>query len=678
MATITINGVTLDPTVEGAQLAHRSLLAVDAARSNYILVQTSGPLTADQKVQLKRLDVQLLEYVPSDTYICRYEPSDLDTIRGLPFVTWVNVYMEGFKIEPTLHAAAQGPRAKLLSLNSVPHSPNSPLQLVDVVLHRDVDTQSVSSDIGSAAGRDPLQLKQSRGKIRVHVDPDRLSAIAAIDQVRSIEPVSEKKLWNNLARGILGADSVQAHGQLMGEGQIVAVCDTGFDTGSETQPHPAFANRVVKLYALGRRSASDPNGHGTHVCGSVLGDGISGTLGVIRGSAPKAKLVMQSVLDARGGLGGIPDDLHQLFEPPYADGARVHSNSWGDSRNAYTQEAHDVDAFVWEHRDAVIVIAAGNDGTDRNRNGVIDAGSVGSPATAKNCITVGASENDRPNFVLVDGRFRIMTYGEGWGRDFPVNPIRDDKLADNPNGLAAFSSRGPTSDGRLKPDVVAPGTGILSARSRAVGVGNGWGPSTDPLYHFEGGTSMATPLVSGCAAVVREYLQSKQVPNPTAALVKAMLINGAEPLSGQYTPTEAGAIPNNDQGFGRVNLAATVGTIPTTQVLKFWDEDVQLDTAEEKVFTLDLVPPLSTVKVTLVWTDPPGEVLQNDLDLTVVTATGVTALGNAAAGSRVPDRVNNVEQVTIAAPAGKLTILVKAFRIAIHPQSFALVVRAAI
>lgn len=128
---------------------------------------------------------------------------------------------------------------------------------------------------------------------------------------------------------------------------------------------------------------------------------------------------------------------------------------------------------------------------------------------------------------------------------FGASPIRFDKLANNLEGLAAFSSRGPTFESRIKPDVVAPGTGILSARSSLVNDAGLFGTSDDPQWMFEAGTSMATPLVSGCAAVIRQALKSNPPTDapptyPSAALVKAILINGAVDLVGQYHPTEAG------------------------------------------------------------------------------------------------------------------------------------------
>ena len=192
------------------------------------------------------------------------------------------------------------------------------------------------------------------------------------------------------------------------------------------------------------------------------------------GDGAQAQLVLQSVLDAHGGLGGLPPNLGDLFRDPYAnDGARVHSNSWGstlgDSR--YDSQSFEVDDFVWNNRDCVICFSAGNEGTDADANGVVDPSSLTPPGTAKNCITVGASENDRPNFPL--------TYGSGWPNDFPANPLASDKTADNPLGMVAFSSRGPTKDQRYKPDVVAPGTYVLSTRSRALVDG------VDRLRHVE-------------------------------------------------------------------------------------------------------------------------------------------------------------------------------------------------
>jgi len=670
MAPITINGISIDPMKSAPALAAAQLISPDAAGSDFILVQATGPLTQAQRTRLQRLGAEILEYVPENTYICRYRPTDLSPIRALPFVSWVNVYLQGFKISPALRPAGA---ANTLTLLPTTKSLSKDNVTVEVVVQKDSMTDAVKNEIAAAAGVDANQLQAGRDKVRVTVEERRLDDLAAIDQVRNIEKFYPPEPLNNIARGILTADQAQAAGSMRGEGQIVCVCDTGFDKGDTADVHPAFTGRVIKLYPLGRTTtASDPDGHGTHVCGSVLGDGVALDGTVIRGTAPAARLVMQSVLDSEGKLGGLPVDLHDLFLPPYRDdGARVHTNSWGGAAyGAYTANASEVDDFVSNHRDCVICFAAGNAGKDSQGTGVVTPGSVGSPGTAKNCITVGASENNRPDFAGFG--FQPLEYGEGWPYDFPAAPINSDPVANHADGMVAFSSRGPATNNRARPDVVAPGTAILSTKSR-VAAGNGWGPY-DALFFFEGGTSMATPLVAGCAAVVRQYLMSQRSGSPSAALVKAMLINGAKPMLGQYVPSEVGAPPDNSQGFGRIDLAATIGPYETATTVIFKDEATALDTGQTEE-TRQTVTAGQTLKATLVWTDPAGEALQNDLDLIVTTPDGQEFHGNVAPGATGFDRSNNVEQVVVPnLVAGQVKISVSAFR-AVSPQPYALMVR---
>lgn len=679
MAKITINGISVDPEAQRPALASANLVSPDSSTSDYILVQTTQPLDQAQKAELAARGAIILEYVPDNTYICHYPPADLDPIRALPYVAWANIYLQGVKIPPGLRPGTSNLKAaNLLALAPTDTSLSKEFVDVDVVLHKNVSADAVRDKIAAAAGLDPADLKVSSRKVRLRVQRRRLRELAAIDEVRHIEPYVPPRLTNNVALGIIRADVTHDAAHFEGAGEIIAVADTGFDKGSTTDVHPAFTNRVRKLYPLGRRTASDPDGHGTHVAGSALGDGHSSILGgPIRGTAPKATLVLQSVLDSNGGLGGLPDDLNDLFLTPYHDdGARVHTNSWGfQGRQVwglYNSSASEVDDFVWNHRDCVICFAAGNEGTDGNADGVIDAGSVTPPGTAKNCITVGASENKRPDFPRPGAPLR---YGEGWPQDFPAEPVHSDPVADNPDGMAAFSSRGLTRDGRIKPDVVAPGTAILSTRSR-MAHGNGWGLSADQLYFFEGGTSMATPLVAGCVAVVREYLHTQQANQPSAALVKAMLINGARNILGQYHPSEIGIPPNLSEGFGRIDLAATVGPFGPGERILFKDEGTALDTGQEERTAVTANAAGATLKVTLVWADPAGEALQNDLDLIVRTANGQERHGNMPPSSTDFDRTNNVEQVVWPdVPVGNVEIVVRAHRITLHPQSYALVIR---
>jgi hypothetical protein len=147
MSKITINGVTVDPLAQGPALAAANLLSADATDSDYILIQTAQPLSKDMKSQLINMGVVILEYVPDDTYLCNYTGTDLDQIRSLANVVWADIYMQGFKVAPSLttkSAAAPVGAQDLLGVAAAPASNLSTApKVVDVVFHSNVDTQSI-------------------------------------------------------------------------------------------------------------------------------------------------------------------------------------------------------------------------------------------------------------------------------------------------------------------------------------------------------------------------------------------------------------------------------------------------------------------------------------------------------------------------------------------------------
>ncbi|MDX1501747.1 MAG: S8 family serine peptidase [Thermoanaerobaculia bacterium] len=675
MATITINGIAFDPESERRGLARAGRERVDASSSDYVLVQLSADLDRAGRETLTRLGAEILEYVPASTYLCRYPPQDLEPLRELPFVRWAHVFLEEFKVSPELlDADPRGEELVALATRSCHGAFRS--RPIEVLLHAGVEAEGVAGRVARAGTGRASRTRVERGKILMRASPRKIAAIAALDEVRRIEATADAEPCCDKAGEILGAPSVHQELGLDGAGEIVALCDTGFDRGSTVHAHPAFAGRLVRIQQLGGRVGDDPDGHGTHCAGCIAGDGESPLAsGRITGTAPGARLVIQAVYRNRQDrYGGIPGDLRVLLGDAFDDGARVHSNSWvrNDLGNRYNADCAEIDQFVWDHRQMVVICAVGNAAIDRDRDGIVEPGSVLPPGVAKNCIAVGASESERPEIS------RTWSHSSLDGR-FLGQPLRDDLWADNREGMAAFSGRGLAAGSRLKPDLVAPGTAILSTRSSIADLDDLWGPTDDPAYGFLGGTSAAAPLVAGCAAVVRQFLRTRPGgAEPSAALVKAVLINGAHALTGQFAPPETAGAPNIHEGWGRVDLASSIAP-PEPFVLHFEDEATELDLEDEWSMQLDVAPAGHPLKATLVWTDFQGEALQNDLDLIVRDGSGEERHGNAPTGSAAFDRFNNVEQVLWKGfPEGRAEILVRAARIVRGPQTFALVVRRAL
>jgi subtilisin family serine protease len=322
---------------------------------------------------------------------------------------------------------------------------------------------------------------------------------------------------------------------------------------------------------------------------------------------------------------------------------------------------------VWENPTFCVLFAAGNDGTDADGDGKINPMSVTSPGTAKNCITIGACENRRPEF-------NAETYGEWWPKDFPVAPFRANPMADDPDSVVGFSSRGPTVDGRVKPDVLAPGTFILSTRSTEIAANNkAWAAyPPSPMYFHMGGTSMATPLAAGAVALIREYLRKKAgIASPSAALLKATLILGAQRLAGYAA---ADAILDNHQGYGRINLDTVLVPASPAKVL-FRDVTPGMQTGQMRSVPVQVKSSQVPLRVVLAYSDFPGATLVNNLNLIVTDPSGKRYIGNqGAVGATTLDVTNNVEVVHVSKPAaGTWNVQIVASNVPQGPQPFAVV-----
>lgn len=717
-AAIRLKAGTINPGLAPA-LAPGLAPGERAGQRGYYIVQFRGPVQQAWKELVAARGVELIEYLPDFAFKARMTPAEARQVAALADVGWVGAFQPAYKLSPSLKRAGT--------------------QLYRVRIERGADMAQASG----ALGQQGAQLVAAQNDVVVvAADAAQLDALASVADVAWIENFAFQQKHNEYGGGEIIRANIANSRNYNGSTQISAVADTGIGGGTAATAHRDIpASRVQAIFNVPGSSSGGcytvvndgavdvDSGHGTHVAGSVLSGGDPGGFG--KGVAPAAKLVFQAVenyVDFTGFcavsnpdgyyLIGIPTDLRTLFTQAYNAGARVHSNSWGsNAAGDYTQDSAYADESIWTNRDLTITFSAGNEGIDGNANGVIDNDSIGSPATAKNVITIGASENDRPGYECdtglayqshdayqpsttcsgMGGQNILGTYGVRWPADYPAAPISTDSTADNAEQMAAFSSRGPTDDTRIKPDVVAPGTWILSTYSdmHQEGYGDpanpkngafqldGWGMPRNGFYKYFGGTSMSNPIAGGAATLVRDFYQKTASVNASAALVKATLINSAVDLLDENND---GAndndfpIPNVHEGWGRINLDnATDGTA------KYVDNTSGTTTGAATAYTAS-VTSAGPLKISLVWSDYPSTAaaainLVNDLDLEVTAPNGTTVYrgnvfgGGWSATGGSADRRNNVENVYIqSAVTGNYSITVRGFNVPNGPQPFALVV----
>ena len=593
------------------------------------LVVSELPVSEIVRARATKLGACVLGYVPVNAMLVEVNEKTLK--RLVDDVLFTSVY----ELEPVdkvqRRVWEQTTVAPTVDVSIVPLTPSDLKPLAAFI-------QAKGGQLIGGAG-------DSARTLRATVPAKVVDELAARGEVRWIESFARPKLQNNCAvnAGEMNVRAVwETHG-LTGEGQIVSISDSGLDTGNPRTVMGDFQGRVLGIqnvsyaYYVGfnrytvTTEKKDRVGHGTHTAGSIVGTGVLSN-GEIRGVAPEAKLYMTGVIN--DGFVYF-NSFSSLFQPSSSFSASIHSASWGDDTdNSYSDWCAEVDEYVWRHPTFLPVFSAGNTGTGDH--------TVGTPGTAKNCLTVGATENVRTNVL-------IPSY------------------ADNPAQIAYFSSCGPTADGRIKPEICAPGTYILSTRSTLAPDANyGWGVYSNTNYAFNGGTSMACPLVAGAAALARQWLVTRRgfaSSVPTAALLKAVLTGGAHDLAHEQGTNCGGAAPNHRQGWGRLDLNETL--FPSNRVVSLRDR-IPFATGSDEVLRVTVTNAMP-LDVQLVWIDHPATAgtataLVNDLDLVVSNeTTGVVWRGNGVAGG---DRTNTVESVRLAvAQPGTYAVHVQGVRV---------------
>ncbi|KAM9958063.1 hypothetical protein ACTFIW_013039 [Dictyostelium discoideum] len=705
----------------------------------------------------------IIHYIPHDSFLVFMTKEQSVLLSSKEWISWIGEHEPSNKIHLNYHEKSIGyPVYIILSgstnsliqrwentLNSILTSYNSKVKLILInqkklksIVYCNDESSPQSSSSCSLIGSEKIVYKW----ISEQSESNYIERSEKLQTANRLSPTvifgTKDTLVNN--------DRIDI--PLRGKGQILSIADTGLDSSHcffSDSKYPIPFNQVnenhrkVVTYITYHDNEDYVNGHGTHVCGSAAGtpEDSSWAISSFSGLATDAKIAFYD-LSSGDSEPTPPEDYSQMYKPLYDAGARVHGDSWGSVSlqgyyGGYSDDAGGIDAFLYEYPEFSILRAAGNNEL---------FASLLAQATAKNAITVGAEQTAHVNYVsdaleyynfsdnanfkkpcFFDTKYCNYTAAQCCSEVSNVKGLSEccpasikqnssDSFTTQPqfyneNNMGSFSSKGPTHDGRLKPDIVAPGEYITSARSNGEDstdqCGDGSLPNVNGLMSISG-TSMATPLATAATTILRQYLVDGYFPTgepveenkllPTGSLLKALMINNAQLLNGTYLWRLSNTNPstaifeqingaNLIQGWGALRMnnwlyvkssnptAAPppprwigIGGLGKNQKATEWKED-SLSSGLNKSYCFTYKPSsgssnsgggIPRIVATLVWTDPPSYSgakfnLVNNLDLLLLNSDddSIITIGNSGGSLQPagkvaqPDTLNNVEGIII-------------------------------
>jgi len=592
-----------------------------AAGGRFVL-QLDGPMTPDRAAALRAAGVVLGDYLPVNAWIARLDHAEADKVAALGFVRWHAEFAPEWKLSPELGRRnfSEPARAELAQQG---------LSAVVVTLFDGEPADALLADLGKIRGGAARVIWaedwDGNATITLVLPTDEVPFLALRPEVQFVEEAPDIELRNGTVRWIVQTNQSNNtrfwDNGLTGTGQVVGILDSRVDRNHcsffDTQPIGPLHRKI-----LAYNGSAGAEFHGTHCAGTAVGD--SGDMSDRRGLAYNGKLVY-------AGIPGFSEgSVVAALLQHHTQGARVHTNSWGnDGTTAYDSMCRGFDLFNWNNESSLVVLAVTNLSALKN------------PENAKNLLAIGNSQ-DTPN------QANHCTGGDG-----------------------------PTSDGRRKPEVYAPGCGTISANA-----GSPCGTASAT------GTSMATPATAGLAMLMRQYFIDGYYPagvagsgesiTPSAALLKSLLVNCAVDMTG------ISGFPSNREGWGRVLGDNAIAFPDDARKLVFTDVNraVGFTTGQFVESAVNIASSGEPLKVTLVWTEPPAAAgasfaAINNLDLTVTSPTGQVYKGNVFSGGQsaiggVYDDRNNVEQVVVNNPAiGAWSVRIAAASVNVGPQGYA-------
>ncbi len=597
-----------------------------AGQGGRFVIQLDGPMTPARRAALGEAGVVLGDYLPINSYIATFSGADAVGLAGLGFVRWHAPFDPAWKLAPDL-----GKRK--VTTNDRLFFEGLGISALVVDLFEDADvTEAVQAILAINDQTDVVSVGSVGTQPQLHVlaPTEMVKQLATIDGVQFVEDAPEVTFRNATTTWIIQSN---VSGQtplwdagLHGEGQILGHIDGKININhcSFVDPEgdpPGPNHRKIAAY----NTTLGSNFHGTHTAGTAAGD--NGVNGDTRGMAYMARIAFDTIPSFN------ETSFYNTLTQHEGQGARVHTNSWGnDNTTNYDGMTRAIDRFSYDYEDNLVTFAVTNQSLLKN------------PENAKNVLAVGAS------------------------RDTPSQHNH------------CSGGRGPTSDGRRKPEVYAPGCSTRSASA-----------STSCSTTTATGTSMASPAIAGIGLLIRQYYSEGFYPSgaanggdafiPSGALIKGSLINASVDMTG------VSGYPSNREGWGR--LLADNALYFTGDTRTLWAMDVRnasgMNTGESVEYPIEVLGVGEQFRVTMVFTDPAASAganfaAINDLDLEVVSPSGSLYKGNVFSGGvsttgGTKDDRNNVEQVHLDFPElGTWTVRINGAAVNVGTQGYALVV----
>ena len=570
----------------------------ESGETGHYIIQFIGPIKSEWKGELKEMGVSFHEFRHRFNYIVSMNSDIEQEVEEFDFIDWVGIYQPAYRFDKGLLERSGSISLEVKFFNGLG------------------DEERLKKRL-SALGTEVETILANR--MVVETEAGNIQRLANQKNVLSItENTAQYEIFNADSTWIGQTNQpdyrkVNEEG-VTGKGELITVMDSElymeddyYGDGVHEMWEDPDGNeigddhrKVQAWYVPGDSNAKLEYGtyHGTHVTGTVLGNSpIYDEHTDNDGNALDARIVFQDIDNEAWGL-NLPSDMYNMgWGDSYDQHSRTHTNSWGGG-DGYGGLGQEADLFLWDHQDFNILFALGNSGPDPN--------TLSQQSEGKNVISVGSLTN------------------------YPEQ-----------GSVSSFSSRGYADDGRIKPTLMHVGEGVTSADRSYDG------------YQTMSGTSMSTPGIAGQVGQIRQYyLEGWHVDgtpntaegfNPSNALVRATLINGAVEISGDGAYENDARFPNNDQGHGRTKLDRVLhfeGDERKIDVFDSWDEGVALDTGETWETEFEVDDPTQELEITLAWTDYPGSdgsdeddpAIVNDLDLEVEAPDGTRYVGNAFTG----------------------------------------------